>query len=58
MEEVGPGVEVLAEVTSPGTATPRVVAVRGSHLLATAFHPEVTGDLRVHRSFLKLIAGS
>jgi len=58
VEEVGPGVEVLAEVVPPGRADPRVVAVRCGHLLATAFHPEVTGDLRVHRSFLQLIADS
>jgi 5'-phosphate synthase pdxT subunit len=57
VEEVGPGVEVLAEVTPPGTSTSRVVAVRSGARLATAFHPEITGDLRVHRYFLRLLGG-
>jgi len=55
VEEVGPGVEVLAQVTPPGRSSPRVVAVRRGARLATAFHPEVTDDLRVHRYFLELI---
>jgi len=58
VEEVGPGVEVLAEVTPPGAAIPRIVAVRQGTLLATAFHPEVTDDLRVHRYLLRLIRES
>ena len=58
VEEVGPDVEVLAEVTPPGMTTSRVVAVRQGSLLATAFHPEVTDDLRVHRYLLRLITGS
>ena len=58
VEDVGPGVQVLAEVTPPGTSVSRVVAVRQGSLLATAFHPEVTDDLRVHRYLLRLIAGS
>ena len=55
VEEVGPEVEVLAEVTPPGMSSPRAVAVRQGSLLATAFHPEVTGDLRVHRYLLRLV---
>jgi 5'-phosphate synthase pdxT subunit len=55
VEQVGPEVEVLAEVTPPGMSSPRVVAVRQGSLLATAFHPEVTDDLRVHRYLLRLI---
>jgi 5'-phosphate synthase pdxT subunit len=35
--------------------SPRVVAVRQGRVLATAFHPEVTDDLRVHRYLLRLI---
>ena len=58
VEEVGADVEVLAEVTPPGMTSPRVVAVRQGSLLATAFHPEVTDDLRVHRSLLRLISRS
>jgi len=52
IEEVGPGVEVLARL-SDGTA----VAVRQKRLLATAFHPELTPDLRFHRYFVQNVAG-
>ncbi|MFL6064147.1 MAG: pyridoxal 5'-phosphate synthase glutaminase subunit PdxT [Friedmanniella sp.] len=55
VEQVGPDVEVLAEVTPPGLTSPRVVAVRQGALLATAFHPEVTDDLRLHQYLLRLI---
>jgi pyridoxal 5'-phosphate synthase pdxT subunit len=50
VESVGAGVEVLA--TLP--AGP-VVAVRQGNLLATSFHPELTGDHRVHRLFADLV---
>ncbi|GAB3997740.1 pyridoxal 5'-phosphate synthase glutaminase subunit PdxT [Nocardioides marmoraquaticus] len=46
VEEAGPGVEVLAAVDG------HAVMVRQQRLLATAFHPELTGDLRVHRYFV------
>ena len=50
VEEVGKEVEVLAEVQgSDGARHP--VAVRQGSLFATSFHPELTGDLRVHRYF-------
>lgn len=49
VEEVGPGVEILATV--PANQGGHAVAVRQGHLLATSFHPELTGDLRVHRYF-------
>ena len=59
VERVGEGVEVLARVPpAPGAepaAVGRVVAVRRGPLLATSFHPEVTGDLRVHRLFLDTV---
>jgi 5'-phosphate synthase pdxT subunit len=46
------------EVTEPVDRT-RIVAVRQGPLLATAFHPELTGDLRVHQFFVDLVrAGS
>jgi 5'-phosphate synthase pdxT subunit len=51
VEEVGDGVEVLARVEA-GPATGRVVAVRQGNLLATSFHPEISGDHRVHRLFV------
>ena len=50
VEEVGKEVEVLAEIQgSDGASHP--VAVRQGSLFATSFHPELTGDLRVHRYF-------
>ena len=51
VEETGPAVEVLARV-GEGPAAGRIVAVRQGSLLATSFHPEVTGDDRVHRLFV------
>ena len=50
VERVGAGVEVLATVdTHP-------VAVRSHTLLATSFHPELTGDHRIHRYFIEEVA--
>jgi pyridoxal 5'-phosphate synthase pdxT subunit len=46
VEEVGPGVEVLAEVDG------HPVAVRQGNILAVAFHPELTGETRVHEWLL------
>jgi 5'-phosphate synthase pdxT subunit len=57
VESTGDGVEVLARVTG-GPADGRVVAVRGGaegQLLATSFHPELTGDTRVHELFLRMV---
>ncbi|WP_324197318.1 pyridoxal 5'-phosphate synthase glutaminase subunit PdxT [Nocardia cyriacigeorgica] len=54
VERVGAGVEVLARVPS-GPAAGKIVAVRQRNVLATSFHPEVTGDLRVHRMFVDLV---
>ena len=51
VEAVGPDVRVLGTVTT-GPAAGRIVAVRQGHLLATSFHPEVTGDHRIHEYFL------
>jgi 5'-phosphate synthase pdxT subunit len=48
------GVEVLARV-SEGHATGRIVAVRQGNLLATSFHPELTGDHRVHGVFAEMV---
>lgn len=50
VDEVGAGVEVIGRVES-GVAAGRIVAVRQGALLATAFHPELTGDYRVHALF-------
>jgi pyridoxal 5'-phosphate synthase pdxT subunit len=54
VEEVGKECRVLARVAS-GPAVGRIVAVRQGHLLATAFHPELTGDSRVHHYFVELV---
>ncbi len=48
--EVGPGVSVLAEVEG------QAVLVREGQMLAAAFHPELTDDLRVHRLFVEMAA--
>jgi 5'-phosphate synthase pdxT subunit len=55
VESVGPDVEVLARVGG-GEAVGRIVAVRQGPLMATSFHPEVGGDVRVHRLFRDLVA--
>lgn len=54
VDEVGPAATVIGRV-SGGGGTGRIVAVRQGPLLATSFHPEVGGDVRVHRMFLEII---
>jgi 5'-phosphate synthase pdxT subunit len=49
VERTGDQVQVL------GRAAGRIVAVRQGAVLATAFHPELTGDLRIHRYFVDLV---
>ncbi len=51
IREVGPGVEVLARLEDY-----TVVAARQGNLLATAFHPELTEDMRFHRYFVEMVA--
>jgi len=51
VERVGPDVEVLAR------ADDHIVAVRQGPVLATAFHPEMTGDRRVHMLFVDIVTG-
>ena len=58
VESVGEGVEVLArvpDIPASGAAAGRIVAVRQGSVLATAFHPELTGDERVHRLFVETV---
>jgi pyridoxal 5'-phosphate synthase pdxT subunit len=64
VESVGDGVEVVARVaTAPvrahgpaaRSAAGRIVGVRQGHLLATSFHPEVTGDRRIHDYFVTMV---
>ena len=66
VEEVGPvrGVFIRAPVVEDAGRAEvlashegRPVAVRQGHVMALAFHPELSGDLRLHREFLKLAAG-
>ncbi len=52
VERAGPGVEVLARVGEHS------VAVRQGRVLATSFHPEVSGDDRLHRLFLDMLTGT
>ena len=57
VERVGDGVEVVGEVQVPRAGV-KIIAVRQGPMLATSFHPEVTGDLRVHRYFVELVRGA
>ena len=52
VERAGPAVEVLARVGE------HPVAVRQGHLLATSFHPELTGDERLHAFFVRTLVRS
>ncbi|MGX7679983.1 pyridoxal 5'-phosphate synthase glutaminase subunit PdxT [Jatrophihabitans sp. DSM 45814] len=71
VEEVGTSAQVLgrveyrsnreAGISEPGAGrgvAGRIVAVRQQHLLATSFHPELTGDVRVHEYFVKMVRES
>ena len=51
VERVGPDVRVLAR------AEDHIVAVRQGPMLATAFHPEMTGDRRIHQLFVDIVTG-
>lgn len=49
VEKAEDGVEILAQVDD------RIVAVRERNMLATAFHPELSDDTRVHEFFLSMV---
>ena len=51
VERVGPDVQVL------GRAADHIVAVRQGRMLATSFHPEMTGDRRIHGLFVDIVTG-
>lgn len=65
IQNVGPEVDVLARLPARPAGAPSgavgaadgaaIVAARQGHLLATAFHPELTDDARLHRYFLALV---
>lgn len=58
VEAVGPGVDVLAKVEGPG-GDRRAVVCRQGPVLVAAFHPELSGDWRLHRWFLaNVMAGA
>lgn len=52
IESVGDDVEVLAEHSD------RIVAARDGRVLATVFHPELTGDPAIHRYFVEHVVGA
>lgn len=62
VEQAAPDVQVLARIPDydvqghrMADASGKIVAARQGNLLVTAFHPEVTNDLRVHQLFVKLV---
>jgi 5'-phosphate synthase pdxT subunit len=66
VEKVGQAVEVVARVSvvhhgehpHAADAVGRIVAVRQGSLLATSFHPEITGDSRIHELFVDMVRAS
>ena len=52
--EVGPAATALGRLSGPRAAG-RIVAVRQQQLLATSFHPELTGDGRIHEYFCEMV---
>lgn len=50
IETVGPEVQVLSQVKGA------IVAAKEKNMLVTSFHPELTGDTRVHAYFLEMVA--
>jgi pyridoxal 5'-phosphate synthase pdxT subunit len=54
VQELGPAAAALGRV-SGGAAAGRIVVVRQGNLLATSFHPELTGDGRIHAYFCDIV---
>jgi 5'-phosphate synthase pdxT subunit len=54
VEAVGPEVTVLGRIEE-GDRAGTIVAVEHAGLLATSFHPELTGDTRVHAHFVEMV---
>jgi len=52
IERIGDGVEVLAEWED------RPVLVRQNHMVASSFHPEITGETAIHRAFVAIASQS
>jgi pyridoxal 5'-phosphate synthase pdxT subunit len=57
VDELGPAAQALGRVEA-GAGAARIVVVRQQHLLATSFHPELTGDGRVHKYFVEMVRGN
>jgi 5'-phosphate synthase pdxT subunit len=57
VEELGPRVTALGRIGA-GPLAGRIVVVRQHHLLATSFHPELTGDGRIHGYFCEMVRQS
>jgi 5'-phosphate synthase pdxT subunit len=51
IEKAGAGVNVLASLTHPGCQGEKIVMAEAGNILVTAFHPELTGDLRILEHF-------
>jgi pyridoxal 5'-phosphate synthase pdxT subunit len=61
VESVGPAAEPLGrivEAAGGAGGAGRIVVVRQRHLLATSFHPELTGDTRLHAYFVDMVKGA
>ncbi len=60
IEDVGDGVDVLSRIPDdyPEPVAGKIVAVRQGSLLATSFHPEISGDRRVHEHFVQIVKES
>ncbi|MFM8240293.1 MAG: pyridoxal 5'-phosphate synthase glutaminase subunit PdxT [Actinomycetota bacterium] len=54
VESVGESVRVIARLGESGGAD-TIVAVTQGPLMATSFHPELTGDLRIHEMFIEMV---
>jgi 5'-phosphate synthase pdxT subunit len=57
VQDVGPSATAIGRV-SGGEHAGRIVAVRQGHRLATSFHPELTGDGRIHAYFVEMVRQS
>jgi 5'-phosphate synthase pdxT subunit len=53
VDNIGEGVKIISRLQDG-----RPVAVKQGHMLATAFHPELTDDPRMHKLFLRIIEES
>jgi len=58
IEEVGGAVDVLGWAEAPRDGHRRPVVLREANVLASAFHPELTPDRRLHALFVSMVEGS